>query len=95
VHGEPFAEILAFWKLYSKAQVAGALNENQINPPEIASLVWERTSVASAYFLSWYCLVPSGTSLRGLKVRVFPLPKITNVSVGMPNKGLTSRRMST
>jgi len=34
----------------------------------------ERTSVASAYFLSWYCLVPSGTSLRGLKVRVFPLP---------------------
>ena len=33
----------------------------------------ERTNVASAYFLSWYCFVPSGTSLRGLKVRVFPL----------------------
>ena len=31
------------------------------------------TKVASAYFLNWYCFVPSGTSLRGLKVRVFPL----------------------
>jgi hypothetical protein len=31
------------------------------------------TKVASAYFLSWYCLVPSGTSFRGLKVRVLPL----------------------
>lgn len=36
---------------------------------------WEDrlTSVASAYFRSWYCLVPSGTSLRGLNVRVLPL----------------------
>ena len=33
------------------------------------------TRVASAYFLSWYCLVPSGTSFRGLNVRVFPLSK--------------------
>ena len=31
------------------------------------------TSVASAYLRSWYCFVPSGTSLRGLKVRVLPL----------------------
>ena len=28
VHGEPFVEILAFWELYSKAQVAGALNKS-------------------------------------------------------------------
>lgn len=33
-----------------------------------------RTRVASAYLRSWYCLVPSGTSLRGLNVRVLPLP---------------------
>ena len=31
------------------------------------------TRVASAYLRNWYCLVPSGTSLRGLKVRVLPL----------------------
>lgn len=31
------------------------------------------TSVASAYFRSWYCLVPSGISFRGLNVRVLPL----------------------
>ncbi len=31
------------------------------------------TNVASAYLRNWYCLVPSGTSLRGLKVRVLPL----------------------
>ena len=29
VHGEPFVEILAFWELDSKAQVAGALNKCQ------------------------------------------------------------------
>jgi len=31
------------------------------------------TNVASAYFRSWYCFVPSGMSLRGLNVRVLPL----------------------
>ena len=73
MHCEPFIEIFAFWKLDGKTQVPGALS--RVN---MAHLRWmmhkeERTNVASAYFLSWYCFVPSGTSLRGLKVRVFPL----------------------
>jgi len=54
----------------------------------------ERTSVASAYFLSWYCLVPSGTSLRGLKVRVLPLP-IFKSGIVVMNSALTGRKMST
>ena len=33
----------------------------------------QHTRVASAYFRSWYCFVPSGMSFLGLKVRVFPL----------------------
>lgn len=37
------------------------------------SMLGGLTSVASAYLRSWYCFVPSGTSLRGLKVRVLPL----------------------
>jgi len=79
VHSEPVAKIFAFWKLYREAQVAGALKK--VNPQlEIALVVRERTNVASTYFLSWYCLVPSGTSLRGLKVRVFPLLKFQRIS---------------
>ncbi len=38
------------------------------------------TRVASAYLRSWYCFVPSGTSLRGLNVRVFPLGQIDALS---------------
>lgn len=42
------------------------------------------TRVASAYLRNWYCLVPSGTSLRGLKVRVLPLRSACDQRRSMP-----------
>lgn len=68
---EPFVEVLAFREFYRKTKISGTLWK--ISLWCRTSHIRERTRVASAYFLSWYCLVPSGTSLRGLKVRVLPL----------------------
>ena len=69
--GEPFVEILAFWQLYREAQVPGALEK--VNLPRTRSCNGNSRVSLQHIFLSWYCLVPSGTSLRGLKVRVLPL----------------------
>lgn len=55
-----------------------------------------RTRVASAYFLNWYCFVPSGTSFRGLKVRVLPLLLYFNDIVCRGSEWrLTARRTTT
>jgi hypothetical protein len=70
---EPFVEVLAFRKFHRKTKISGTLWKISLLCK--TSHIRERTRVASAYFLSWYCFVPSGTSLRGLKVRVLPLSK--------------------
>lgn len=51
--------------------------------------------MASAYLRSWYCFVPSGTSFRGLKVRVLPLRAGSDIDQYHVSAQLTGRRKKT
>jgi hypothetical protein len=75
MHSEPFVEIFTLRKDYREPQVPRSLDTRVVSYDHRRVSGAILTKVASAYFLSWYCLVPSGTSLRGLKVRVLALQR--------------------
>ena len=77
VHREPLVQVFALGEAHREAEVPRSLHSGSVllRPGAVTAShrVMTRTSVASAYLRSWYCFVPSGTSLRGLNVRVLPL----------------------